>query len=194
MKHTIIRTTAAAVVGLVIAAGGIYLSHAPAVSSASAPLTSPRPLPPGKQAIFNHMIDPFTSPNPNAPRPLGPGQYHSHPCVRDLSVSRITGVAPAGGQLDNPNWRAYAFNNAWSDPAGVYFIQAGNVRGTSQGVVTVETWKPVTACLPAQTVYLAPANSGSLTVVRATGSTVILSGSNGTPWTFSLAQDKLEQG
>jgi hypothetical protein len=165
------------------------------VSPAAQPTTSPS-LPPAKQALINHMNAFRGSTNAPQPTPPGPDSAVAQaimaqtfpPCSRDLSLlpSGLLSFAPA--EQDFPAG-SYTFNNEWMDPTGVYVVLAGNVYETTQGVIAVETINPPTSCNMTRGEYLAPANSGSLTMTGVSGSTVSLRNAAGTQWTFDLGTD-----
>jgi hypothetical protein len=113
-------------------------------------------------------------------------------CTRDVSQI-ISGLTGPISDLDFPDYRSYHFNNEWVDPSGVQAVMVGDA-GAGQGVVAVEVWSPPTACAPTHSVYLAPPNSGSLTVTGVVGSTVGLASSAGTTWTFDLTDDSFAEG
>jgi hypothetical protein len=151
-------------------------------------------LPPAKQAIINKMdaARAQSNPNPIPPDPSASQSIVVQPCTRDLSLL-VSGLAPAHSALDFPGWNAYSFTNEWVDPSGTMAVQAGDLPGSGQGLVTVEQWSPPTSCSPASgVVYLAPTGSDTLTITGVSGSTVSLSSSAGTAWAFDLGADTFQ--
>jgi hypothetical protein len=151
-------------------------------------------LPQSKQAIINHMNTFKAGGNPHPASPNAGSSEHIavQPCTRDLSLF-ITGITSPHSQADIPVTQPFTFNNEWGDPAGADAIMAGNVVGGAQGVITVERWDPPTNCIPTIGIYLAPADSGSLSISRVDGSTVSLSGPNGAIWDFDLKSDTFQE-
>jgi hypothetical protein len=153
-------------------------------------------LPPAKQGVIDHMNQ-FRGPT-NAPHAAAPGPSSavaqsimaqpSQGCTRDASLLPSGLLSDAPARQDFPS-QSYTFNNEWMDPLGAYALLAGNVGGDSQGAIGTETWSPPTSCNMSESEYLAPSNSGSLTLTGVSGSTVSLSSSAGTNWTFSLTTD-----
>ena len=155
--------------------------------------TSQPTLPPAKQAIINNFNSFMANGNNPHPVPGNPSDVPpAQPCSRDLSVI-FKGLNTAIN-TDFPIWRNYKFNNQWADPSGAFEVVAGNLAGSDQGAVAVETWTPPTSCLSTHAEYVAPVNSGSFTVTGVSGTIVSLSSSAGSSWTFDLTTYTFRQG
>jgi hypothetical protein len=156
--------------------------------------TSLSPQAQAKEAFINHLkaSAAVRNPHPVAPNRAASSRIVVQPCTRDLSLL-ISGYIKGPIASDFPSWQAYTFNNQWVDPSGLLAVSAGNVLGSSQGVVSVEHWAAPTDCVPSHIDYLAPTDSGSLTILSIAGSTVSFSSTAGTNWSFDLGSDKFQQ-
>jgi hypothetical protein len=165
-----------------------------AITIVAAHAASSQPTLPGaKQAVIDHENSVIAGRNPHPVPPDPAASSHSaQACTRDVSAL-ISGISPAFGQGDFPDWLAYTFTDEWVDPSGSVALQAGNASGTNQGLVTVERWTPPTSCMPKGAVYLAPAGSGQLTITSVSWPTASLQSSAGSSWTFNLTTDTFQQ-
>ncbi len=207
------RVRIVALVTLCVAMGGAFVAARMAAAQAASS-TSPQPMsaiptippaplaPAAKQALINSINARRTQLNPNGVVAPDPAAYQSvspsmieatnQPCTRDLS-ELVSGLNGPLNDLDFPEYKSYRFNNEWIDPDGSQAVMVGDLNG-EQGAIAVEVWSPPTHCAPtSHALYLAPANSGSLTITSLSGSTVSLSSTTGTAWTFDLATDVLSE-
>jgi hypothetical protein len=121
-------------------AGAAVVARAGGTSAAPAWGSYLSSLPASKQSIVNRMnaARAAANPHPPAPNPSAARAIVVQPCTRDLSLL-ATGMTRPHSQGDIPNGQEFTFNNEWTDPHGTQSVMAGNVTGTSQGVITGAT-------------------------------------------------------
>jgi hypothetical protein len=208
MRHVYRRITVNAIKVAVIAFPGLVVigvvgtalaaPHTPSPTSSGAAAAT---LPPAKQALIDHMNE-FRGPT-DAVHPIPPGPSSTvaqsimaqplQPCTRSLSQipTGLFADAPAGQDFAS---EAYSFNNEWMNPTGGQAVIAGNVAGTAQGAIGTETWSSPTSCAMTQAEFVAPSDSGSLTITSVSGSIVSLTSSAGSDWSFDLNSGTFSEG